>query len=154
MKQLTQYITEKFKLNSKNTKNIHKYNYHPETRDELKELVKKLIKERGDNANLNDIDTSNITDMSYIFKNSSFNGDISGWDVSNVTDMEKMFMCCFRFSGDISGWDVSNVTNMESMFFQCFKFNPKSLENWNISKVENYKNIFFDILGRRPSWYK
>ena len=69
----------------------HHYNYHPKDKDELDELLDKLIIERGNDADLNDIDTSEITDMSYMFENSDFNGDISKWDVSNVKDMGEMF---------------------------------------------------------------
>ena len=82
MKQINKYIVERLHIN-KDTGNHH-YNYYPSTKNELKELVNKLIKERGDNADLNDIDTSEITDMSHIFYYSKFNGDISEWDVSNV----------------------------------------------------------------------
>ena len=89
MKQISYYIVERLHIN-KDTGNRH-YNYHPKTRDELEKLVDKLIKERGDNADLNDIDTSEITDMSYMFYKSNFNGDISNWDVSNVEDMWGMF---------------------------------------------------------------
>ena len=42
-------------------------NLKPSTSLELKELIGKLIKERGLNADLNDIDTSAITDMSFLF---------------------------------------------------------------------------------------
>ena len=89
MKQINKYIQERLHIN-KDTGN-HSYNYHPKTRDELKELVDQLIKERGNDANLNDIDTSEITDMTELFYESSFNGDISNWDVSNVKDMSYMF---------------------------------------------------------------
>ena len=115
MKSLQNYITEKILIN-KNSKIV--YNYHPKTKDELKELVDKLIKERGNEADLNDIDTSEITDMYGLFKSSNFNGDISEWDVSNVKDMNSMFYRS-KFTGengDISNWDVSNVENMISMF--------------------------------------
>ena len=76
MKQISYYILERLHIN-KDIDN-HYYNYHPKTRDELQELVNKLIKERGNDANLNDIDTSEITDMSYMFKSSEFNGDKIG----------------------------------------------------------------------------
>ena len=114
MKNLKDIIVERLHIN----KDIDRYNYHPKTNGELQELVDKLIKERGNKADLNDIDTSEITDMNMIFYNSKFNGDISGWDVSNVKDMEYMF---YRSeftgeNGDISQWDVSNVKNMYSMF--------------------------------------
>ena len=113
MKQINKYIVERLHIN-KDTGNRH-YNYHPKTSDELKELVDKLIKERGNDADLNDIDTSEITDMNYMFYTSKFNGDISNWDVSNVKDMSSMFAYS-EFNGDISNWNVSNVKNMELMF--------------------------------------
>ena len=40
---------------------------------------------------LSKLDTSEITDMSSIFRTSNFNGDISNWNVSNVTNMGYMF---------------------------------------------------------------
>ena len=48
-------------------------------------------------ANLNMIDTSKITDMSYLF--------------STVTGLEK-------FNGNISKWNTSNVKNMSNMFYE------------------------------------
>ena len=92
MKNLKDIIQERLHIN-KDTGN-HSYNYHPKTIDELKELVNQLIEERGNDADLNDIDTSEITDMSYMFTYSSFtgeNGNISNWNVSNVKNMEYMF---------------------------------------------------------------
>ena len=89
MKQINKYIVERLHINKDIGK--HHYNYHPKTRDELKELVDKLVKERGNEADLNDIDTSEITDISALLCESSFNGDISNWDVSNVKTMNSMF---------------------------------------------------------------
>ena len=113
MKQINKYIVERLHIN----KDIKSYNYHPKTKDELKELVNKLIKERGNEADLNDIDTSEITDMSHMFTYSKFNGDISKWDVSNVKDMGYMFWdsSFTAKNGDISNWNVSNVKNMRRM---------------------------------------
>ena len=90
MQQINKYIVERLHIN-KDTGNHDHYNYYPKTKDELKKLVDKLIKERGNEADLNDIDTSEITDMDGIFEGSNFNGDISNWDVSNVKDMSYMF---------------------------------------------------------------
>ena len=89
MKQINKYISERLHIN----KDIKNYNYHPKTNGELIKIVDQLIKERGNDANLNDIDTSEITDMAGIFEGSNFNGDISNWDVSNVKvkDMSLMF---------------------------------------------------------------
>ena len=125
MKQINKYIVERLHIN-KDTGNHH-YNYQPKTCKELTELVKKLVNERGNDADLNDIDTSKITDMNYIFYNSKFNGDISEWDVSNVETMESMFSNS-NFNGDISKWDVSNVKDMSYMFHGCD--NLKNKTSW------------------------
>ena len=113
MKELKHYINEAFKIN-KNTK-IKKYNYFPKTKDELIDIIKQRIEDDGNECDLNDIDVSEITDMSYLFCNSHFDGDISRWDVSNVKNMKGMFNTS-KFNGDISKWDVSNVTDMRIMF--------------------------------------
>ena len=123
MKQINKYIQERLHIN----KDIKSYNYHPKTKDELKKLVNKLIKERGNKADLNDIDTSEITDMSALFYGSKFNGDISNWNVSNVKDMSSMFEAS-KFNGDISNWNVSNVKYMMYMFFKSPL--QKNLPKW------------------------
>ena len=137
MKTLNQYIEEKLVIN-KNSSCIT-YKYRPKTSEELKELIYKLIDERGEDTDLNDIDTSNITDMSKMFYESKFTGDISGWDVSNVTNMRWMFSFSI-FNGDISNWDVSNVTNMRYTFYNS-EFNS-DISNWNISNIIDMENIF------------
>ena len=137
MKTLKQFITEKI-LISKNSKIA--YNYHPKTKDELTDIIKQRIESEGNECNLNDIDTSNVTDMSYLFENSDFNGDISKWNVSKVTDMGGMFYGS-KFNGDISKWNVSNVTNMVGMFYGS-KFNG-DISNWDVSNVK-FKLYIFD----------
>ena len=60
----------------------------PKDREDLKRLVAEEIKEQGNEADLNHIDTIRVTDMSELFAgDSKFNCDISEWDVSNVTNM-------------------------------------------------------------------
>ena len=136
MKTLQNYITEKILIN-KNSKIAY---YHPKTKDELKKIIKLRIESDGNECDLNNIDTSNITDMSYLFEYSDFNGNISNWDVSNVTDMEGMFRYS-KFNDDISKWDVSNVTNMVGMFYGS-KFNG-DISNWDVSNVK-FKLYIFD----------
>ena len=109
-------------------------NYKPKNKTELSQLMKKLIIERGNEGNFNDIDTSLITDMSRLFKFPYFNGDISEWDVSNVTDMSYMFSEASSFNQDLSSWDVSNVKYMRGMFRQAISFN-QDLSNWDVSNV-------------------
>ena len=136
MKSLTHYIQEKLII-----KRSNKYKYFPKTKEELKAIIKKRIKDEGNEVNLNDIDVSKITDMSKLFVLTNFNGDISSWDVSNVTNMSGMFSGCESFNQDISDWDVSNVTNMENMFYNCSKFN-QDISSWDVSNVKD-KHLMF-----------
>ena len=135
MKSLQEYIKEGI-LDDKETainnadKKI-KYNYFPKNIKELETIVDKLINERGNNADLNDIYTGYITDMSCLFENTTFNGDISKWDVSKVIDMEAMFFGS-NFNGDISKWNVSKVKNTKEMFKNSL-FNG-DISTWKLNK--------------------
>ena len=126
MKSLTNYITEKMVYNKSTA---FKYNYHPKTKRELQDIIYQLIEERGNEGDFNDIDTSQITNMSYLFFDmEDFNGNISNWDVSNVESMSQMFRGCKSFNQDISKWDVSNVTDKSWIFDYCHieeKYKPK-----------------------------
>ena len=64
------------------------------TDDTIKDIVESEIKRLGNNADLNHINVSQVTDMSDLFADSDFNGDISCWDVSNVKDMKDMLENC------------------------------------------------------------
>ena len=90
---------------------------HPTTKEELiKEINIRL--DRGQ-TNLNDIDTSKITDMSSLFyhvfqRRAIKNIDVSLWNTSNVTTMSYMFFGCSNlqkmavaYSGTItaSNWE-------------------------------------------------
>ena len=136
MKTLKQYLTERLVIKKKN------YKYYPDTKKELTSIIKQRINQEGPEVDLNDIDVSNITDMSYLFQFSHFNGDISQWNVSNVTNMKCMFYKCEAFNQDISAWDVSNVTNMNYMFYGCETFN-QDISNWDVSKVNKSLDMFF-----------
>lgn len=75
-------------------KNKNSYKYFPKTKEELRNLIKQRIKEEGNEVDLNDIDVSEITNMSRLFENLDFNGNISNWDVSKVTNMSFIFYEC------------------------------------------------------------
>ena len=111
--------------------------YKPTTLKELQELVDNL------DICLADIDTSLITDMSYLFyksKRKDFKG-IENWDVSNVTKMVRTFQYS-TFNGDISNWNVSNVLDMNHMFAES-KFNG-NISKWDVSKVKDFSWMFFN----------
>jgi len=87
------------------------YKFFPKNKEELQKIIDSKIYKHGNEVDLNDIDTSKITDMSYLFSYYNFDGDISKWDVSNVENMQSMFANS-KFNRDISNWNVNNVINM------------------------------------------
>ena len=149
MKQLNQYITEyiiKKKLDKPIDSEDH-YKYSPETKEELLKNIQELL--NNGERNFNCIDTSEITDMSHLFKYINLynvNFDVSKWDVSNVTNMDRMFYGCRKFKGvGLGSWNVGNVENMSSMFKNCINFNG-SLSNWNVSNVKFMNSMFYYCL--------
>ena len=112
MKSLSQYIQEKL-VPQKGV-----YKYFPKTREELREIVEQRMKKEGPEVDLNDVDVSEITNMSYLFQYTNFNGNISGWNVSKVTDMSHMFDGCKSFNQNLSRWNVSRIDwNKRAEFF-------------------------------------
>jgi len=131
-----------------------KCRYFPKTKEELRHIIAERMEKEGNECDLNDIYTGNVTDMSWLFSAtdkkynyfktedlSDFAGDISKWDVSNVTDMSGMFHRAGNFNSDISGWDVSKVKTMYDMFSAATNFNC-DISNWNVSNVTNMGNMF------------
>ena len=111
--------------------------YKPATKEELKNLV------FTDSVKLSDVDTSLITDMSYLFhktERKDFEG-IEDWDTSNVEDMSFMFFGEIDFNHTLNNWNVSNVKNMSGMFQAAIKFN-QPLDKWDTSNVINMKGMF------------
>lgn len=109
--------------------------YTPQTRDDLKRLVDNF------GINLGDIDVVNITDMSYLFKESTrknFDG-IEKWNVSNVKQMKCMFANCHLFNQDISGWDVRKVEKICQAFAFTSNFN-QDLSKWQLDALKNAHN--------------
>lgn len=92
--------------------------------------------------NFNWLDTSLVTDMSYLFYENEFCAgiDISRWNVSNVKNMNHMFAMS-TFDGDIANWDVSNVTNTRGMFERCKSFNS-DISKWDVSNVTDMTWMF------------
>jgi len=97
-------------------------------------------------GNINEWDTSNVTNMNSMFYRSEFNGDISKWDVSKVTNMSEMFYES-KFNGDISKWNTSKVTDMNSMF-KYSQFNG-NISDWDFSSLKhNINNIGIKIVKK------
>ncbi|WP_052501725.1 BspA family leucine-rich repeat surface protein [Thiomicrospira microaerophila] len=89
----------------------------------------------------NTIDTSRVTNMDSLFRNSEFNGDINHWDVSSVTSMQRMFEGTSNFNQPLDKWDVSSVTSMKEMFKAANSFN-QNINSWDVSSVTNMFYMF------------
>jgi hypothetical protein len=120
-----------------------------ENRDDLRRIIKEQINLYGLECDLNHVDVSQITDMSFIFSVSHFNNDISRWNVSNVKEMAGMFSES-AFNGDISQWDVSKVECMQAMFSSA-KFD-KDISNWTPFKLEEVRGMFYNSRTPIPYW--
>lgn len=78
--------------------------------------------------------TSQVTTMISMFKNSGFNGAIGGWNTGNVTDMYDMFSGATSFNKPLNNWNTGNVIYMGGMFSSAPSFN-QPLNNWNTDNV-------------------
>ncbi|MBQ4284512.1 MAG: BspA family leucine-rich repeat surface protein, partial [Lachnospira sp.] len=99
---------------------------------------------------LEDLDTSNVTDMSYMFYNckSITSLDVSGFDTSNVIDMSCMFYSCKGLTGlDVSGFDTSNVTDMDSVFSDCVSVTSLDVSGFDTSNVTDMSYMFDNCEG-------
>lgn len=134
------------------------YDYQPVDKAQLRKLVK------NKKIRLDRIDTSKITDMSYLFAKcdyistdseyirvkrtchkdeirTNYKG-IEKWNVSSVVNMQSMFFEADSFNEPIDSWNVSNVQNMKGMFYELKNFN-QPLKSWNVSNVMSMAYMFF-----------
>ncbi|EMF0404962.1 hypothetical protein IGJ22_001963 [Enterococcus sp. DIV0448] len=91
-------------------------------------------------------DTSNVKDMSSMFygMSSITSLDVSGFDTSNVTDMHSMFATMHGITSlDISGFDTSNVTSMFAMFADMSNITSLDVSSFDTSKLTEMENMFY-----------
>lgn len=91
------------------------------------------------------LDTSNVTDMTYMFSFSGINSDsaVRNLNTSSATNMLGMFSDCNRLiSIDISGWDTSNAIDMSGMFSNCEYLTTVNAGGLNTSSLEYTSEMF------------
>ena len=140
MKQITEYLSNKI-VQSK----------IKATDETIRQIVKDELKRFGNDADLNHIDVSEVTDMHSLFRCDDYgalwpncqnlNPDISQWNVRKVETMKFMFAFNNNFNQDISGWDVSSVKDMDRMFYAAKNFN-QDLSQWDVSNVKSMMFMF------------
>ena len=69
--------------------------------------------------------------------------DVSGLDTSAMTDMTYMFYNCSALTEiDLKSFDTSKVTNMRGMFLDCKKLKLVDVSSFNTSKVTIMSSMF------------
>jgi hypothetical protein len=132
--------------------------FRPQTNRELRDAVAAW----NDNAtdaetmygdHIKDWDTSQITDMRYLFAykhkhlvDPRFNEDISRWNVAGVTNFHQMFVDATSFNQDLSGWNVGEGTDFDHMFRGATSFN-QDLSGWNVGKGTIFGGMFRNAIS-------
>ena len=101
---------------------------------------------------LENLDTSQVTDMSYMFFTCSelTTLDVSHFNTSKVTDMSYMFTDCQDLpSLDVSYFNTSKVTDMSHMFAYCPSLLNLDVSHFNTSKVTDMSEMFADCRSLR-----
>lgn len=104
--------------------------------------------------NLQNLDTSKVTDMSEMFYGCS---KLSQLDLSckegyapifvtsQVENMDSMFCDCINLTKlNVSDFDTANVKSMANMFKNCRRVTDLYLDDFNTSKVTDMSGMFFD----------
>ena len=152
--QLTQIVIDPGVIANQNSCSLFKYLGNLKTIQGLENLDTSQVTDMSEmfyncmgltSLNLSNWDTSQVTDMSLMFYNcvGLTSLDLSNWNTSQVTNMDSMFRDSFRLiSLNLSNWDTSQVTNMYKMFSNCNYLTSLNLSHWDTSKVTNISEMF------------
>lgn len=105
---------------------------------------KSYVESTTSKMDLTNLDTSKVSLMDFWFSNLDVTElDLSKFDTSNVTDMSYMFWYCSNLTSlDLSSFDTSKVTNMAGMFSQCKSITELDLSMFNTSNVKDMEDMF------------
>ncbi len=89
------------------------------------------------------LDTSNVTNMSYMFSTNSLETlDLSSFNTNKVIDMSYMFYNSTATTLDLSSFNTSKVTDISSMFESCMINRIYASSKFDASKISKNKNMF------------
>jgi surface protein len=108
--------------------------------------VLKRLSSRGTDGTLNDIvtrvgdiDTTGVTNFSYMFANASNLESVGNMDTSSATNMSYMFYNCLKLQ-TAPTLNTSNVTNFNRMFYAARKI--KAAPSYDLSNATNVVEMF------------
>ena len=96
-------------------------------------------------SGLDKLDTSSVTNMSYMFSNCSklTTLDLRGFDTSNVTDMNSMFSYCTKLTRvDLSSFNTSKVTCLDSIFQDAESLPTVNMSNFKLPELVSLTSAF------------
>ena len=108
------------------------------------------LKKQLTSIDLTNIDTSNVTNMSYMLFNceSLIELNLDNINTSNVTDMSGMFSGCSGLTSlDLSNFDTAKVTNMYDMLSGCSGLTSLDLSNFDTAMVTDMSFMFYECTG-------
>ena len=95
---------------------------------------------------IENLNTANVTDMSYMFKNCSnlVKLDVTHFNTAKVTTMIGMFTDCSNLTElDVTHFNTAKVTIMNGMFSGCSNLTELDLTHFNTVNVTNMYDMFF-----------
>lgn len=99
-------------------------------------------------VDLSGLDTSNVTDMGYMFQAASAltSVNLNGLNTSNVRQMDFMFSthASDLTTLDLSSFDTSNVVTMSNMFMSATGLQTVNLSSFNTSRVQQMSYMFWN----------
>ncbi len=105
---------------------------------------------------LENVDTSTVTRMAWMFKESNAQVDLSGFKTGNVTSFKGMFFGAgdgkknVVISPDVSNWDMSNAVDITSMF-EWVEASKLDLSKWNAPRIQEHDDWFNNVFGGMPN---
>lgn len=103
-----------------------------------------MFRETAFNQNIGNWNTANVTSMTYLFWSAiAFNQPIGNWNTVKVTSMLETFWGASAFNQPIGNWNTAAVTNVDSMFQGASAFN-QPIGSWDVSKVAYFIEMFRD----------
>ena len=93
------------------------------------------------------LNTSEVTDMSYMFSNCPAlkNIDLKSFNTEKVETMYGMFYRCSVLTTlDLSSFNTEKVKDMRDMFMNCSSLNTLNLSSFNTQKVMHMNGMFED----------
>lgn len=99
----------------------------------------------SESANLTMFETSQVTDMNHLFRESSNlkTLDLSNWNVSQVANMEGLFERCHNLEYvNISSWNPQSLKKGGYLFADCGSLKSLDLSNMDLSSLVEFHNAF------------